>query len=82
MPSPASVPVGVGAGPSGGNVTKWLQAALNRLGADPLLAVDGCCGRHTRRAVTMFQATHGLAPDGLAGPLTLSALRNLIATPS
>jgi len=82
VPSPASVPVGVGAGPSGRNVTEWLQAALNGLGADPRLAVDGCYGRHTRRAVTTFQATHGLAPDGLAGPLTLSALRNLIPTPS
>src|SRR5262252_4007774 len=82
VPSPASAPVGVGGGPSGRNVTEWLQAALNRLGADPRLAVDGCYGRHTRRAVMTFQATHGLAPDGLAGPLTVSALRNLIATPS
>jgi hypothetical protein len=75
---PAGVPVGVGGGASGGNVTEWLQAALNRLGADPPLVVDGCYGRHTRRAVTAFQAAHGLAADGLAGPLTLSALRNLI----
>jgi len=62
--------------------TARLQAALNRLNAtqgfskDPPLVVDGCYGRHTRRAVTAFQATHGLAPDGLAGPLTLAAIRN------
>jgi lysozyme family protein len=61
--------------------TAWLQAALNRLGAaerfsrDLPLVVDGCYGRHTRRAVTGFQAAHGLAPDGLAGPLTLAEIR-------
>ncbi len=69
------------------NVTAWLQAALNRLGAsrsldategfskDPPLVVDGCYGRHTRRAVTAFQAAHGLVPDGLAGPLTIAEIR-------
>jgi lysozyme family protein len=67
--------------------TAWLQAALNRLGAavrlskpegfsrDLPLVVDGCYGRHTRRAVTAFQAAYGLAPDGLAGPLTLAEIR-------
>jgi len=39
------------------------------------LMVDGSYGRHTRRAVTAFQAAHGLVPDGLAGPLTLAAIR-------
>jgi len=69
------------------NVTAWLQAALNRLSAsrsldategfskDPPLVVDGCYGRHTRRAVTAFQAAHGLVPDGLAGPLTIAGIR-------
>jgi len=78
VPPPASVPIGVGGGPAGDNAAEWLQAALNHLGADPQLVVDGCYGRHTRRAVRAFQAAHGLAPDGLVGPLTLSALRNLI----
>ena len=32
-------------------------------------------GRHTRRAVTAFQAAHGLVPDGLAGPLTIGEIR-------
>jgi len=27
--------------------------------------------------VAAFQAAHGLVPDGLAGPLTLAALREL-----
>ena len=61
--------------------TARLQAALNRLNAtegfskDLPLVVDGCYGRHTRRAVIAFQAAHGLAPDGLAGPLTLAEIR-------
>jgi lysozyme family protein len=62
-------------------VTAWLQAALNRLNTtegfskDPPLVVDGSYGRHTRRAVTAFQAAHGLEPDGLAGPLTIAEIR-------
>jgi lysozyme family protein len=62
-------------------VTAWLQAALNRLNAtegfsnDPPLVVDGSYGRHTRRAVTAFQAARGLVPDGLAGPLTIAEIR-------
>jgi lysozyme family protein len=82
VPPPTSAPPGVGGGPPGRNMTEWPQTTLNRLDADPPLVVDGNYGRHTRRAVTAFQAAHGLAPDGLAGPLTLSALRSLIATPS
>ncbi len=77
VPSPANVPAGLGGELDGGNGTEWLQAALNRLGADPPLVVDGSYGRHTRRAVTVFQATHKLEPDGLAGPLTLAALHKL-----
>jgi lysozyme family protein len=62
------------------HVTAWLQAALNGLNAtehfsqDPPLAVDGSYGRHTRRTVAAFQAAHGLAPDGLAGPLTVAEI--------
>jgi hypothetical protein len=67
VPPPAGVPVGVGNRPAGGNVTEWLQAVLNRLGADPQLVVDGCHGRHTRCAVTAFQAARGLCRTGLLG---------------
>jgi lysozyme family protein len=73
VPAPANVPAGVGGEP-GGNVTEWLQTALNRLGTDPPLMIDGNYGRHTKRAVTVFQAARRLVPDGLAGPLTLAAL--------
>jgi lysozyme family protein len=57
---------------------KWLQEALNRLGADPPLVVDGSYGRMTRRAVTVFQVAHGLEQDGIAGPVTLATLRHFI----
>src|SRR5262249_9185520 len=63
-------------------VTAWLQAALNRLNAtegfskDPQLVPHGSYGRHTRRAVTAFQAAHGLATDGLAGSLTMAEIRD------
>jgi lysozyme family protein len=78
VPPPAGVPFGVGGEPGGGNITEWLQTSLNRLGADPPLAVDGSYGRHTRRSVRAFQAAQGLTPDGIAGPLTLAALRRAI----
>jgi lysozyme family protein len=77
VPPPANVPAAVGGEPAGGDVTEWLQTALNKLGADPPLVVDGSYGRHTRRAVAAFQTAHELIPDGLAGPLTLAALHKL-----
>jgi lysozyme family protein len=85
VPQPHDVPNGIArlAAPigGGGSVAAWVQARLNRLrssrslGADPPLVIDGSYGRHTRRAVTAFQAAHGLVPDGLTGPLTLAAIR-------
>lgn len=55
-------------------LTKALQASLNKLGANPPLVVDGIYGDATKAAVTKFQAAHGLAADGWAGPLTLPAI--------
>ena len=46
---------------------KWLQTALNLLGADPPLDVDGEYGPDTKTAVQRFQETHGLVADGWAG---------------
>lgn len=51
-----------------------LQTALNKLGADPQLDVDGNYGRHTKVAVMAFQKAHGLDADGIAGPLTWDAI--------
>lgn len=52
----------------------WLQASLNKIGANPSLEVDGIVGPGTRIAVREFQASHGLTVDGLAGPLTIAAI--------
>ena len=57
-----------------------IQAPLARAtgrgpqGALTLEPADGVYGPQTRRAVRRFQAAHGLAVDGIAGPVTLSAL--------
>jgi hypothetical protein len=51
-----------------------LQEALNREGADPPLVADGIFGVRTEVAVRAFQASHGLAADGIVGPLTLREL--------
>lgn len=53
----------------------WLQEALNDLGADPRLVVDGRYGPATRRAVKDFQTIAGLVSDGIAGPVTEAAIR-------
>jgi hypothetical protein len=75
VPPPIPAPVGVGGHPDTGvHSTAWLQGALNKLGVDPALVVDGSYGRRTRMAVIDFQSAHGLEPDGLAGPLTWAAL--------
>lgn len=67
-------------GDSGEDV-KELQEALVREGYDvgkkkdgtPL--IDGKYGSETLSAVRAFQYDHGLKADGIAGPLTLNALR-------
>jgi putative chitinase len=54
---------------------KQLQEALNDLGADPKLVVDGRYGPATRRAVREFQAAAGFKVDGIAGPVTEAAIK-------
>jgi putative chitinase len=54
---------------------EWLQEALNDLGADPGLIIDGRYGPATRQAVKNFQAAAGLAIDGVAGPVTRAAIK-------
>jgi lysozyme family protein len=66
-PIPAPVPIGV-------HDAEALQNALNALGADPQLTVDGNYGRHTRIAVIAFQKSAGIAADGFAGPDTWTAI--------
>jgi len=64
--------------------TTWVQASLNKLGADPALVPDGSFGPLTAAAVKEFQRSHGLDADGKVGPLTLAAIdtaRCSIGTP-
>lgn len=63
---------------------RQLQAKLTRLGyVDPAgceLKIDGDYGRRTRLAVQEFQRRHGLVDDGVAGPLTLTAVDRAVET--
>ncbi len=59
---------------------KWLQKALNDLGANPKLVVDGHYGPTTRRAVQEFQAAARLGVDGIAGPVTEAAIKLRLST--
>lgn len=59
---------------------EWLQQALNDLGAEPKLTVDGRYGPATRQAVKAFQAAAGITADGIAGPVTEAALKLRLAT--
>ena len=54
---------------------KGLQEALNDLGANPKLVVDGRYGPATRKAVKEFQAAAGIVADGIAGPVTEAAVK-------
>ena len=57
------------------DAVKQLQGALNDLGADPRLDVDGRYGPATRQAVRVFQAAAGILADGIAGPVTMAAIK-------
>jgi len=59
---------------------KWLQQALNDLGADPKLVVDGRLGPATRNAVINFQTAANLTADGIAGPVTEAVIRLRLET--
>ena len=51
-----------------------LQTRLKDLGFDPG-GLDGNFGAGTKAALIAFQKSKGLAPDGVAGPLTVAALQ-------
>ncbi len=61
------------------HTTTWVQASLNKLGADPVLATDGVYGPQTAAAVKKFQDLTGLEPDGKVGPATFAALDAALA---
>jgi putative chitinase len=54
--------------------TAWLQASLNKLGAEPELVPDGSFGPLTAAAVKAFQEEHNLTADGKATPETMAAV--------
>lgn len=58
---------------SRGNDVRWLQYQLNDKGGYKLI-VDGMAGPLTIGAVTDWQRSHSLEPDGIAGPKTIKSL--------
>ena len=56
-----------------------VQQSLNFLGASPPLLVDGRMGQKTIAAIKVFQITHGLLADGVAGPKALTAMTLAVA---
>jgi hypothetical protein len=57
-----------------GGAVRTLQAALNKAGASPRLAVDGVFGPRTLTEVKDFQRKKRLVVDGIVGPRTWKAL--------
>jgi peptidoglycan hydrolase-like protein with peptidoglycan-binding domain len=55
--------------------TEDIQSALNRLGADPELEVNGDYDQATKAAVAMFQKAHDCDVDGWVGPQTAAAIK-------
>jgi putative chitinase len=63
----------------GDDDTRWLQNALNGLGARPVLTVDGRYGPATTEAVKWFQVFNDLKADGIAGDVTRASIRLRLA---
>ena len=59
--------------------TTWLQNALNKLGADPVLIADGSFGPLTAAALAAFQRAQGLDADGRVDPETFAAIDAALA---
>jgi putative chitinase len=60
--------------------TRWLQQALNDLGFQPKLVVDGKYGPGTTAAVKWFQGLAKLKTDGIAGDVTRATIKLRLAT--
>jgi peptidoglycan hydrolase-like protein with peptidoglycan-binding domain len=59
------------------NQVRWLQESLNKI-LGLRLKTDGIMGQQTRSAVITFQNRQGLKPDGIAGPKTEAAIKNVL----
>jgi hypothetical protein len=55
-----------------------VQEALNKLGQNPKLRVDGVLGPMTKQAIENFQVTQGLSVDGVVGPATQECLQHML----
>jgi len=62
---------------STGPDVKLIQSLLRRIGYNPG-PVDGAFGAQTAQAVAQFQRNNGLTPDGVVGPATWDAFKNLL----
>lgn len=62
---------------STGPDVKNLQQALQSLGITPG-PLDGKYGRQTKAAVIVFQNSVRIEPDGIAGPITLKSLQDVL----
>src|ERR1700751_5359977 len=75
--------LGLGSGYGGGldaALVRSLQRRLEGQGYSPG-PIDGRYGPRTETAVDAFQRARGLRVDGIAGPLTLAALRTIVLYP-
>ncbi|MBR0514372.1 MAG: peptidoglycan-binding protein [Clostridia bacterium] len=64
-----------------GNAVRDLQEELIRRGYDcGFSGADGIFGKNTEAALKRFQQDHGLAADGICGPLTYAALEEKTET--
>lgn len=80
LASDSSVPPAAWKAANSDDETRWLQEALNDLGARPSLVVDGRYGPATMEAVKWFQSVTGLKVDGVAGDVTRAMIRLRLMT--
>ncbi len=69
-------------GSRGPAVQKIQQALIDAGFPLPQFGVDGNFGAETQAAVRSYQTAHGLAPDGIVGPLTMGNMDALFAAPA